>query len=63
LFGKLRKGDEKQKIQAMLLSRLPKIDGGQAKEEKSICPPCRELFGFFPGTRLEELQGYGEAPG
>lgn len=28
----------------MLLSHLPKIDGGQAKEEESVSPPCLVLM-------------------
>ena len=63
MFGNLRKSDEKQKMPAMLPSHLPKIDGSQAKEEKSVSPPCLELFGFFPGTQLDELEGYREARG
>lgn len=63
MFGNPRKGGEKQKIPAMMLRHLPKIDGDQAKEEKSVSPPCLELFGFFPGTRLDELEGYRESQG
>lgn len=57
--GSLRKGDEKQKIPAVLLSHLPKTGGGQAREEKSVL----EVLGFFPGTQLHKLEGYREAEG